>query len=219
MPSPKQRARFAVARSITALAFLFCLALSNVCAQAQSRPAGQPGSTQADASTAPPCKIAVINTDAFADERTGIKRVVHALKKAELESRRREQEVADAQQRINQLSNELNESARSSEAQAEQEIRQKREQFDQLRNELQRKIAEQQSLASNLKKESLAPIDAELQRAMIAFARSRGFTLLLDQSKDNAIVIWAADSIDLTKDFIKDFNSKFPTTETLDDKP
>jgi Skp family chaperone for outer membrane proteins len=204
-----------------ALALLFCLCFKQAIArQPQTSQPTRNASTQVDASTAPPCKIAVIDTAAFRDERTGIKRVVRVLKQAELESRRRELEIADAEQRIHQLSIELNESARSSDEQAEQQLRQKREQLDQLRNDLQRKIADHQSTASSLKKgSSPAPLDDEIQRAMIAFARSRGFTLLLDQAGDRTNVIWASDAIDLTKDFIKDFNSRFPAEETAAPKP
>ena len=53
----------------------------------------------------------------------------------------------------------------------------------------------------------------ERRPALEAFAKARGITVIVDGSQ--VPVVYAADSIDITRSFINEFNSKNPATASL----
>ena len=62
--------------------------------------------------------------------------------------------------------------------------------------------------------EMLGPVYDEIGKALDVFAKARGITLILDVTKIQGIVS-AAESLDITKPFISEFNSKNPATASL----
>ena len=65
--------------------------------------------------------------------------------------------------------------------------------------------------------EVLGPISDDISKALDAYAKSRGITLILDVTKFQGIVS-ASDSLDITRAFITEFNSKNPATASLNPK-
>lgn len=59
--------------------------------------------------------------------------------------------------------------------------------------------------------EVLGPIEADIDKAIIAYARSRGIELLLEKYETG--VVYMAPNVDITAAFIKDYNAKHPVVK------
>ena len=57
------------------------------------------------------------------------------------------------------------------------------------------------------------PLQQEIGKALEAFAKARGITVIVDGS--SVPFAYAADNIDITRAFINEFNSKNPATATV----
>jgi outer membrane protein len=82
------------------------------------------------------------------------------------------------------------------------------EDADRLELEIKRKAEDAQS---NYQKESLAvldPLQKDIGTALTAYAQSKGITLLIDANR--VPIVYAASQIDITKDFIADYNRTHP---------
>jgi Skp family chaperone for outer membrane proteins len=64
----------------------------------------------------------------------------------------------------------------------------------------------------------LGPVYDDIGKALDAYAKAHGITLILDVTKIQGIVS-AAESLDITKAFITEFNSKNPATASLTPTP
>ena len=58
-----------------------------------------------------------------------------------------------------------------------------------------------------------APLEEDIGKGLGAFAKQRGINVIIDGSQ--VPVVYAADSIDITRAFINDFNSKNPATASV----
>jgi len=71
------------------------------------------------------------------------------------------------------------------------------------------RLANQAEAAWNMHEvEVLGPIEADLDGAIVAYAKSRGIELLLEKYETG--VVYMAPSVDITAAFIKDYNAKHP---------
>jgi Skp family chaperone for outer membrane proteins len=85
---------------------------------------------------------------------------------------------------------------------------QQTEAADRLEVEIKRKAEDAQA---SYQKESLAvldPLQKEIGTALTAYAQSRGITLLIDANR--VPIVYAAANLDITKDFIADYNRTHP---------
>jgi len=64
----------------------------------------------------------------------------------------------------------------------------------------------------------LGPVYEEIGKALDAYAKARGITLVLDVTKIQGILS-ASESLDITKPFIVEFNTKNPATASLTTQP
>ncbi len=90
-------------RAIAAVAFLAVISAGSVLAQ--PRTTTTPASTQTG--SMPETKIALVNTDEFADEKTGITRLVNAMKRVDGEFQPRRTELQTLQQQIEKATADL----------------------------------------------------------------------------------------------------------------
>ena len=203
-----------IVRLIAAVALLTTVAIISVSAQ-QQQP--KPGPTTAPAASAPQAnvavpdsKLAMIYSDAFLDPKTGIARFNSLLTTLNREFQPRQTELQSLQQKINTLSKEIDDTQNVA---APDSIRQKRDQLAQLNTDFKRKGEDAEAAYNKRRGEIFLPLQQDIGKALEVFAKARGITVIVDGSQ--VPVVYAADSIDITRAFIADFNSKNPATASV----
>lgn len=199
-----------ISRAMAAIAFFAAVSASSVFAQ--PKPAGTAAPT-APVQTAnlPETKIALVDTDEFLNEKNGIVRLVTAAKKVEGEFQPRRTELQGLQSQIDKMTADLQKAAP---VQDPKVSAQQQDAIDQKKKELQRKGEDAQAAYQKRLQEMLGPVYDEIGKALDAYAKAHGITLILDVTKIQGIVS-ASESLDITKPFISEFNSKNPATASL----
>jgi Skp family chaperone for outer membrane proteins len=194
-------------RLIAAAAFVAALAVSP--ALAQTRPAAPAAAPQTGAAL-PESKIALIYSDAFLDPKTGIGKFTTVLSNLNREFQPRQTELQQLSQKIQQLKDEVDKTKSVAEPRA---LQTKVDQLEQWQKDLQRKGEDAQAAYTKRRGEIFAPLEADIKNGLEAFAKQRGINVIIDGSQ--VPVVYAADSIDVTRAFINDFNSKNPATASV----
>lgn len=195
-------------RLILAFAFIVALGISPVLAQ---RPAAGPPATAPQTGAAlPDSKLAVIYSDAFLDDKTGIARFTTLLNTLNREFQPRQTELQQIQQKATTLSDEIEKTKTVADPKT---ISQKIDQLETYKVELKRKSEDAQQAYDRRRKEIFGPLQDSIGKALEAFAKQRGITVLIDGSQ--VPVVYAEPSIDVTRAFINDFNGKNPATASV----
>ncbi len=181
-------------------------AFTIVSAQAQTpaRPAGAQPATGAPAGTA---KIAVIDSGSFSDEKGGITRVVNAVKQVDTQFAPERTALQTLQTQYNTLVAEIEKTVSVANP---QQIAQKREQAEQLQTQIKRKQEDAQAAFQKRMGDVLDPLQADVYSALQTFAQARGISVIIDASR--VPLIYVADSVDITKEFITEYNRTHPAT-------
>lgn len=199
-----------IARLLASVALLATVAVS---ASAQTRPAAPPAAapaTQQATVAVPDSKMAMIYSDAFMDPKTGIAKFTTLLSTLNREFQPRQTELQTLQTRINTLTKEINDTQSVADPNA---IRTKRDQLEQLNTEFKRKGEDAEAAYNKRRQDIFLPLQQDIGKALEAFAKARGITVIVDGSQ--VPVVYAADNIDITRAFINDFNSKNPATASV----
>jgi Skp family chaperone for outer membrane proteins len=199
-----------IARFFAAVAVL---TVAVFCVSAQQKPAATPAAptTAAPQSVAvPDSKMAMIYSDAFLDPKTGIARFNSLLSTLNREFQPRQAELQALQTKINTLGKEIEDTQNVADPNA---LRTKRDQLTQLQTEFKRKGEDAEAAYNKRRTEIFTPLQQDIGKALEAFAKARGITVIVDGSQ--VPVVYAADSIDITRAFIADFNSKNPATASV----
>lgn len=203
-----------IARFFAAVALLTTVAFSVSAQQTQpQRPAATPANPPAAASqtvAVPDSKMAMIYSEAFLDPKNGIARYSTLLTTLNREFEPRRAELQGLQTRIQTLTKEIEDQQAVA---APDAIRQKREQLAQFNTDFKRKGEDAQAAYEKRRQEIFMPLQADIGKALEAFAKARGITVIVDGS--NVPLVYAADSIDITRAFINDFNTKNPATAAV----
>ncbi len=158
----------------------------------------------------PDSKMAMIYSDAFLDPKNGIARFNSLLNTLNREFEPRRTELQGLQNRINTLAKEIDDTQNVA---APDSIRQKRDQLAQLNTEFKRKGEDAEAAYTKRRQEIFTPLQQDIGKALEAFAKARGITVIVDGSQ--VPVVYAADNIDITRAFIAEFNSKNPATASV----
>ena len=199
-----------IARFFAAVAVLTVTAF---CVSAQTKPATTPAAPQAAAPqnvAVPDSKMAMIYSDAFLDPKTGIARFNSLLTTLNREFQPRQAELQALQTKINTLTKEIDDTQTVADPNA---IRTKRDQLAQLNTDLKRKAEDAEQAYNKRRADIFLPLQQDIGKALEAFAKARGITVIVDGSQ--VPVVYASDSIDITRAFIADFNSKNPATASV----
>jgi Skp family chaperone for outer membrane proteins len=205
-------------RFLAALTFIAAIAVSTTLAQgpgAQSKP--QPPPLQTSAVAVPVSKIAVIFSEEFQDPKTGIVRFSTTLNKLNGEFADRQKKLDEMALKIKQLPDEitnLQQQAAKGTPIAPQTIQTKIDQLDQLKKQAQRETEDAQGAYQKRRQDLFGPLQDEISKALDAFAKARGITMILDGSQVQGI-LYAADGLDITKAFISEYNAKNPATAAV----
>lgn len=197
----------------------FVILSMSVIATAQTRPAPtqtprpatpQPTpATPVAAAAVPAAKIAVVNTDAFRDDKVGITRYLKAFASLEAEFKPRNDELNNLQARLKTIADEINKLSSSSVV-SPQTVQAKQDEGERLQREL--KYKKEQADADFKKRytEVVLPISTDIGNSLIDYANQRGITMLLDISKLEPAVLSLNPATDISQAFIADYNSKHP---------
>ena len=199
-----------IARFFAAVAMLTATAFC-VSAQ-QQRPAAPatPPATAPQTVAVPDSKMAMIYSDAFLDPKTGIARYSSLLNTLNREFQPRQAELQALQTRMTALDKEITDTQAVA---APDAIRQKRDQLAQLNTDYKRKGEDAEAAYAKRRQEIFLPLQQDIGKALEAFAKARGITVIVDGSQ--VPVVYAADNIDITRAFIAEFNSKNPATAAV----
>jgi Skp family chaperone for outer membrane proteins len=202
---------------LAALTFIATIAVATTFAQPGAQPKPQtPPATQTSASV-PVSKVAVIFSEAFQDPKNGIARFNATLNKLNSEFADRQKKLDDMAAKIKQLPDEitnLQQQAAKGTPIAPQTIQAKIDQLDQLKKQGQRETEDAQAAYEKRRQELFVPLQDEVGKALDAFAKAKGITMILDGSQVQGI-LYAADGLDITKAFISEYNSKNPATAAV----
>lgn len=189
---------------------------TTICAQQPTAsPAAQPTPTPAPATPAattvavPVSKMAVIYTDQFLHEKTGIAKFNSVVGKLNAEFKQIKDELDGMQSRAQTLEAEIN-NLRQNSATPVATLQAKIDQLEQLKKDAQRKGEDAQASYNRRREELFVPLQNEIGKALEAFAKARGINVIIDAAQ--VPLLYAAESIDITKAFITDFNTKNPVT-------
>ncbi len=182
------------------------IAVFAILAHTQTRPA--PGGAAPQARPAGgPANIAIIDSSAFTDEKQGIARAMAAMRQLEAKFQPVRNELRGMREKLNTMRADLQKKQAIQDAKITQ---QQAEEAERLDVQIKRKAEDAQA---NYQKESLAvlePLQKDIGDALNAYAQQKGISLLIDVNR--VPVIYAAASLDVTRDFIAEYNRTHPAT-------
>jgi len=205
-------------RFLAAFTFIATIAVSTALAQgpgAQQKPQTPPLQTSAVA--VPVSKVAVILSAVFQDPKQGIARFNVTLTRLNSEFQKTQDDLTQTAQKIKNLQDEitnLQTQAAKGAPLDPKTIQAKIDQLDQMKKDYQRKGEDAQAQYQKRRQEMFAPLEEDVAKALDAYAKGRGITMVIDRSQVEGI-LYAAENIDITKAFISDYNSKNPATAAV----
>jgi outer membrane protein len=205
-----------IIRAIAAIAFFAAISAASIAAQPKPTTTATPATTAGSSTgNVPEAKLALVDTDQFLDEKSGIVRLVNAARKVEGEFQPRKADLATIQTQIDKMTADLQ---KASPVQDPKVSAQQQDAIDQKKRDLTRKTEDAQSAYQKRLQELLGPVYDDIGKALDAYAKAHGITLILDVTKIQGIVS-ASESLDITRAFITEFNSKNPATASLTPTP
>ena len=187
---------------------------------APARPTTPAPTAPADNTVAlPMSKMAVIYTDAFLYQKTGIAKFNTVITKLNEEFKRPKDELTQMQTRAQTLEDEINKLRAAPEGSPidQKSLQAKIDQLDQLKKDVQRKAEDAQAAYNKRRQDLFMPLQDELGKALEAFAKARGINVIIDAAQ--VPLLYASESIDITRAFIIDFNTKNPVTAATTTPP
>lgn len=170
----------------------------------QPAPAPATGGAAAGAATG---KIAVIDSSAFSDDKAGIARVVNAMKTVDAQFQPLRTEVQGMQTRYEALVADINKTRDVADPKT---VAAKVEQADTMKRDIERKTQDAQLAIQKRMQETLGPLQEDVYNTLQAYASQRGISVIIDVSR--VPVIYFNDSVDITKEFITEYNRAKPAT-------
>jgi Skp family chaperone for outer membrane proteins len=154
-------------------------------------------------------KFAIIDTEAFGDQKEGIQRLVAAFQTVEREFKPRRDEITTLKTRYDSLVKEVNDTKAVADQKA---LAAKADQAQQLEIEIKRKQEDGQKALDKRVQEVTGPVYTDIGNALQAYAKARGLTVVFDVSKMQGVVMVVDGGIDITSAFIADYNQRNPAT-------
>jgi Skp family chaperone for outer membrane proteins len=196
-------------RLAAASLFLAALAALPAYGQGAARPATAAPAQTGGAATGD-AKIAIIYSEAFFDQKQGIARFGVLLTTLNREFQPRQTELDGMRTRITQQTDELTKLQQSGTPVDPRSLQQKADALDALKKDYQRKGEDATASYNKRRQEIFSPLQEDIGKQLEAFAKQRGISVIIDGSQ--VPVLYAADSIDITRIFIQEYNSKNPAT-------
>jgi Skp family chaperone for outer membrane proteins len=154
---------------------------------------------------APANGIAIVDSGEFTEDKTGITRVTAALAQIEVKYQSVRKDLRDMRTRLDTLRTDIQNKRL---VQDPNTTAQQTEQADKLDVEIKRKAEDAQASYQKDLNSAMTPIQADIQKALDAYAKGHGILLLIDANR--VPLIYADASIDITKEFITEYNRTHP---------
>jgi len=161
--------------------------------------------TQTARPAATPANIAVIDSSLFTDEKNGISRVMAAMQQIEAKFTPLRTEIRGMRDRLSTMRSDIQKKRLIQDANA---TAQQTEAADTLELQIKRKAEDAQSAYQRESLAVLDPLQKDIGTALTAYAQAKGISLLIDANR--VPLVYAANSLDITKDFIADYNRTHP---------
>ena len=163
--------------------------------------------------------MGVVYTDMFLDSKTGIAKFNVVVTKLNGEFQKLKDELNQMQTRAQTLEDEINKLRSAPEGTPidQRALQTKIDQLEQLKKDIQRKAEDAQTAYNKRRQELFAPLQEEIGRALEVFAKARGINVIIDAAQ--VPILYAAESIDITRAFITEFNTKNPATASATPTP
>ena len=168
----------------------------------QTRPAG-PQTVPASGSAT----VAVIDSSFFGEDKVGITRVTNAMTQIETKYQPLRTELRGMSDRLKTMQADIQKKRTTQDAKLTQ---QQIEEAGRLELQIKRKTEDAQT---NYQKDTVAalePIQKEIGEALIAYAKSKGISVLIDVNR--VPVVYASATVNITKDFITEYNRTHSAT-------
>jgi len=154
---------------------------------------------------AAPANIGIIDSSEFSNDKSGIARVTNAMTQLETKFLPLRTEIRGMRERLNTMRADIQKKRAIQDAAT---TARQAEEADRLEVQIKRK---QEDAQASYQKESISvlePLQKDIATAINAYAQAKGITLVIDANR--VPIIYAAASHDITRDFINDYNQKFP---------
>jgi Skp family chaperone for outer membrane proteins len=149
--------------------------------------------------------IAVIDSGEFTDPKTGIARVINALNQLNAKFDPVQKEIRGMQDRLTAMRADIQ---KKQATQAANLTAQQSEQAQNLETQLKRKAEDAQANYQREMQGALSPLQTDIATALSAYAQKNGILVIIDASR--VPLMYAHTSVDITKDFIADYNRTHP---------
>ena len=186
------------------------LLLVTISAAASAQTPGSTSSVPSQTGSVPRSKIAVIFSAAFQDPKEGITRFAATVNKLNAEFQPIQTELTQTAQRLNAMQEEIKKMQQGATPATPQQIQAKIDQFDEQKRAYDRKGEDARANYQRRRGELLMPLQEDVGKALDAFGKANGITMIMDGTQ--VPLVYAANTIDVTKAFIADYNRKNPAT-------
>jgi Skp family chaperone for outer membrane proteins len=183
-----------------AFAFVACISITQAFAQSPAA---------ATTVNVPVSKMAVIYSEQFQDAKTGIARFTVTLNRLNGEFQKVQDDLTQTGQRLTAQQSEITRLQQAGGATPAQ-IQAKIDTLDQQKRDYQRKGEDAKAQYQKRYQELFTPLQDDISKALDAYAKTRGITLIIDGSQ--VPVLYAAEGMNVTGAFISEYNVKNPAT-------
>jgi Skp family chaperone for outer membrane proteins len=163
---------------------------------------------------AAPANIAIIDSSEFANETTGITRVMNAMKALDAKFQPFRAEIRTMRERLSTMRAEIQKKRLIQDART---TAQQTDEADRLDVQIKRKAEDAQSSYQRESTAALEPLQKDIANSLNTYAQSKGINLVLDANR--IPIIYAATSLDITKEFIADYNRTHPAGPATAPRP
>lgn len=158
--------------------------------------------------------IAVIDTAAFNDSKEGITRLSSAMSGLEREFKPRSDKLVEMRGRYSKLAQEI-QALSGSPVVDPKTAQAKTEQLQTLERDIKRETEDAQAAYAKRRQEVAEPIMIDIGNNLSAYAKQRGISMVIDASRFDGGILVLNESMNITKDFIIQYNAKNPATTAV----
>ena len=157
----------------------------------------------------PATKIAIIDSNAFFDEKAGITKLVTATKQLNDSFKPTQVEIDNLTKRLQTLAGEI-ENRRKQPNPDQKLLQSKADEGDQLQRNLKYKTEDAKEKYSRQQGLTIGPVMQAIGKGLEDYAKQKSYTLIFDLAKDQGgfLVAIGDQSVDVTKDFVTFYNAR-----------